>query len=283
MEFISSARPSPIAGTWYEGNPQVLARQMDDYLKAAKINNDDLPGRVAGLVVPHAGHRYSGKTAAYAYKTVAEEPRSLVVILSPLHQYYPEDFIMTAYQAYQTPLGEVELAQSELRDLEKKMAGQGLKIVQVAGENEHSQEIQLPFLQQAWKTPFQLIPVMVRTRDQRKIQQFASALYETISMSNCLVIASSDLSHFFQLEIAEALDAETLKRIQSFNPEAILTGEMDNSAPACGAGAIAAMLQTTKLMGANKVQILNYSTSADSTGDVSSVVGYGSAAVCITE
>lgn len=283
MEFLSEARPSPIAGAWYAGDPQVLARQMEAYISAAKIKPEDLAGRVLGLIVPHAGHRYSGQTAAYAYKTVAEKPRELVIILSPLHQYYPEDFITTAFQAYETPLGQVEIAQHELRVLDEELARRGYKLVQVGADQEHSLEIQLPFLQQAWKSPFRLLPVMLRARESRKISQFAAALYESIASRDCLVIASSDLSHFFPLEKAQLLDAETLRRVSRFDPEAVLAGDGDHSAPACGAGAIAAMLETTRRMGADKVQILNYSTSADSTGDQSSVVGYGSATVLISK
>lgn len=279
MEFRSDARPSPIAGTWYAGDPAVLSRQMDEFIRAAKIKKADLKGKVIGLVVPHAGHRYSGRTAAYAYKAVADQPCKLVVILSPFHQYFPEDFMTTAHHAYQTPLGEVEVAQAELDAMDKLLAEEGLKIYQVANDGEHSLEIQLPFLQTVWKESFSLLPVMVRTHDSRKVKAFADALYEVIQSKDCLIIASSDLSHFFPVELAEKLDAETLRRISNFNPEGVLAGALDESAPACGAAGIAAMLYTTKRMGASRVQILNYNTSADSTGDGSSVVGYGSAAV----
>ncbi|MDK2982195.1 MAG: hypothetical protein PWQ55_2542 [Chloroflexota bacterium] len=283
MEFLSEARPSPIAGTWYADNPHTLAQQMDAFLDGAKLKQEDLTGKVAGLVVPHAGHRYSGQTAAYAYKSVAEQPCPLVVILSPMHQYYPEDFITSAFSAYRTPLGEVELAQPELRILDEQLARRSYKLVQVGADPEHAIEIQLPFLQRAWQTPFTLMPVMLRVRDSRKVEQFAAALYETVREYDCLIIASSDLSHFHPLEEAQQLDGETLRRIGRFDAEAVLAGDEDGSAPACGAAGIAAMLQATQSLGADKVQILNYSTSAESTGDRSSVVGYGSAAVLISK
>jgi AmmeMemoRadiSam system protein B len=283
MDFLPEARPSPIAGTWYAGDPQTLAHQIDAFLDAAKLKSDELRGRVIGLVVPHAGHRYSGQTAAYAYKSVLEQPRDVVVILSPMHQYYPEDFITSAFSAYQTSLGKVELAQAELRILDEQLDRRGYKLVQVGADQEHSIEIQLPFLQRTWKKPFSLMPVMLRVRDSRKVEQFAAALYETIHEYDCLIIASSDLSHFFPVRQAQALDGETLRRISRFDTAAVLEGDIDGSAPACGAPGIAAMLEATQRLGAEKVQILNYSTSADSTGDDSSVVGYGSAAVLIPD
>jgi AmmeMemoRadiSam system protein B len=283
MEFRSDVRPSPIAGAWYAGSPETLTRQVDEYLQSAKVKKEDLKGKVIGLVSPHAGHRYSGRTAAYAYKALADHPRDLVVILSPLHQFYPADFSTTAHRAYWTPLGEVEVAQEELNALDKGLSAQGLELYQVTQDEEHSLEIQLPFLQRVWKKSFRLLPVMIRVHESRKLKIFANALYESVKNTDCVIVASSDLSHYSPLSAAEALDAETLKRIQQADPEAVLAGELTGEAPACGAGAIAAMLWTTKLMGAKSVQILNYSTSADSTGDENGVVGYGAAAVLTPE
>ena len=281
MEFLPEARPSPIAGSWYAGNADILSRRMEEFIQDAKLKKSDLSGKVSGLLVPHAGHRYSGRTAAYAYKAVAEQARKLVVILSPFHQYVPVDLLTTAYGAYQTPLGDVNIARTEMTALNDRLNALGQDIIQLENEAEHSLEIQLPFLQTIWKEDFELMPVMIRTHDSKKLKDLANSLYEIIRDKDCLIIASSDLSHFYPLNIAQSLDSETLRRIKRFNPEEILSGAADNSAPACGAGAIAAMQYTLKMMGADKVQILNYSTSADSTGDTDSVVGYGSAAVML--
>lgn len=283
MEFRSDARPSPIAGRWYAGEPDVLSSHIEDFMGAAKIKKDDLSGKVVGLVVPHAGYIYSGRTAAYAYKTIADQPRKLVVILSPLHQYSPSDFITTAFRAYQTPLGDIEVAQDEMEEINNILKEDRLALTQLAGESEHSLEIQLPFLQVIWPQKFKLIPVMVRSYDMGRIKKFAAALAEVLKGHDYLILASSDLSHFFPLNVAEQLDAGTLTRISRFKPEQVLAGARDESAPACGAAGIAVMLETLKILGANKVQILNYSTSANVTGDKTSVVGYGAAAVMMPE
>jgi MEMO1 family protein len=283
MEFRSDVRPSPIAGRWYAGDPVALAGHVDEFVQAARIKKDDLSGKVVGLVVPHAGYIYSGKTAAYAYKTVADQARKLVVILSPLHQYYPGDFITTAFRAYQTPLGDIEVAQKEMSQLDTLLNNDSLVLTQLADEAEHSLEIQLPFLQVIWKDAFQLMPVMVRTYEAGKLKKFAATLAEVIKGKDYLVIASSDLSHFFPQHIAEQLDAGTLRNIGRFDPDRVLAGARDESAPACGAAGITAMLETLKLLGADKVQILNYSNSAAASGDDTSVVGYGAAAVLMSD
>jgi len=282
MEFLTDVRPSPIAGSWYAGDAAVLSRQLKDFFNTVRIQPEDISGRAMGLVVPHAGHRYSGRTAAFAYEIVRNQPRELVVILSPFHQYAQHDFLTTAYRAYQTPLGEVAVAQHELSQLEEKLESSGNRMFQIMNDGEHSLEIQLPFLQHIWNASFSLLPVMLKVSDWGTIQAFADALFEVLRSKDALVIASSDLSHFFPLAQAQMLDAETLKRIQDFDPKMVLAGELDNSAPACGAAAIAALLRTTRQLGANQVQILNYSTSADVTGDTQSVVGYGAAAVMVS-
>ena len=223
MEFRSDVRPSPIAGRWYAGDPVVLAGHVDEFMRAARVKKDDLPGKVVGLVVPHAGYIYSGRTAAYAYKTVADQARKLVVILSPLHQYSPGDFITTAFRAYQTPLGVIEVAQEEMSQLDTLLNKDGLGLTQLAGEAEHSLEIQLPFLQVIWKDAFILMPVMVRTYEAGKLKKFAAALADAIKGKDYLVIASSDLSHFFPQHVAEQLDAGTLRNISRFDPDRVLS------------------------------------------------------------
>ena len=279
MEFLSEARPSPIAGTWYLGDPVKLAQQIDAFMNDVKLSDDDLTGRVIGLLAPHAGHRYSGRTAAYAYKAIQKEPRKLAVILSPFHPYFHGDFLTTSHWAYQTPLGTIPVAKKELQALDDLLKVKGAALISVSRDEEHSLEIQLPFLQRAWKTDFELLPVMIRSQDPQMLNLMAEALFQVIKAEDFIIIASSDLSHFYPLEAAEILDGEMLRHVSAFDPTGVLSAEADGSASACGAGAIAVMLWASKLAGADKVQILNYSTSADATGDASSVVGYGSAAV----
>ena len=213
MEFRHDARPSPIAGAWYTGDPKKLAAEIDQFIAGAKVSCDEYPGKLAGLVAPHAGHRYSGRTAGYAYKLAGEFPRALAVILSPMHQYSSADFITSAHRAYQTPLGEVALDQDAVNRLDEKMRAAGLALAQTAGDEEHSIEIQLPFLQRAWPVGFSLLPVMVRSHDPAKLQKFAQALHEAVSGQDHLLVASTDLSHFYPQDHAEVLDAEMLKQL----------------------------------------------------------------------
>ena len=154
MKFKITSRPSPIAGTWYTGEATALSNQIDTFINSAKISEEDIHGKVIGLTAPHAGHRFSGKTAGYAYKTIKGEKRDLVVILSPFHQYFPGDLITTVFQAYSTPLGEIPVDTDALVELENTLKKSNIPINQVSNDTEHSLEIQLPCLQRALKTDF---------------------------------------------------------------------------------------------------------------------------------
>ena len=281
MDFKSTSRPSQIAGTWYTGEPTALSNQIDSFVNDAKVTEEDIHGKVIGLTAPHAGHRFSGKTAGYAYKTIKGEKRDLVVILSPFHQYFPGDLITTGFQAYSTPLGEIPVDIDALVELENVLKKSRIPIHQVSNDPEHSLEIQLPFLQRALKADFKLLPLMIRSRDAHLLEQTAEALFNVVKDKSFVIIASTDLSHFFPLDIAEVMDAEMLKQIKKMDPEGVLSAEKDGRASACGASAVAVMLWLTKKVGAKEAFILNYSTSADSTGDKMSVVGYGSVAVTL--
>ena len=281
MEFKLTSRPSPIVGTWYTSEAAALSHQIDTFINDAKITEEDIRGKVIGLVAPHAGYRFSGRTAGYAYKTIKDEKRDLAVILSPFHQYISGDLITTAHQAYGTPLGEVPVDMDALIELEEMLKKSSIPIHQVSNDPEHSLEIQLPFLQRALSADFQLLPLMVRSRDAHILERMAEALFKVVKDRSFVIIASTDLSHFYPLDIAEVMDVEMLKQIKEMNPEGVLSAEREGSASACGASAVSMMLWLTKKMGAEKTHILNYSTSADSTGDKTSVVGYASAAVVL--
>jgi len=261
MEFKLTSRPSPIAGTWYTSEAAALSYQIDTFVTDAKITEEDIHGKVIGLVAPHAGYRFSGRTAGYAYKTIKDEKRDLAVVLSPFHQYFSGDLVTTVHQAYSTPLGEVPVDIDALIELEEMLKKSNIPIHQVSNDPEHSLEIQLPFLQQALSADFKLLPLMVRSHDAHILKRTAEALFEVVKDRSFVIIASTDLSHFYPLDIAEVMDAEMLKQIKEMSPEGVLSAEKEGIASACGASAVSMMLWLTKKMGATKAHILNYSTS----------------------
>ncbi|MDZ4158358.1 MAG: AmmeMemoRadiSam system protein B [Anaerolineaceae bacterium] len=278
MTHLSELRPSSIAGRWYSDNPDRLRQQIDQYLKQAKI--PALEGGVVALVVPHAGHRYSGRTAGHAFRTVQGMQRDLVAIVSPYHSYHPSTLLTSAHQAYTTPLGPVWIDQEAVIELNQHLNRlSGLSVTPIVYDQEHSLEIELPFLQRTLTGGFRLLPVMVRGKDIETAQALGTALAQTLNSRSSLLVASTDLSHFYPESVADKLDTEMLHQIAMLSPEGVLEVECTGKGYACGALAVAAVLWAAREMGANAVEVLDYSTSASETGDYESVVGYGAAVI----
>jgi len=278
---VAEVRPSPIAGTWYSGDPQRLSRQVDAYLNQAKL--PPLEGEVVAVIAPHAGHRYSGRTAGYAFAAVRGQSPELAAVLSPYHDFAREPLLTTAHRAYATPLGTIPVDRDLIAALDERLRRQGKSgLAAIANDMEHSLEIELPFLQRALAGEFRLLPLMVRTHDAALLKAVGEILADLLKPLRALLVASTDLSHFYPLPAAKKLDEHMLRQFASFSPEGVLKAEEEGSGFACGAPAVAAVLWAAKALGAGRVQVLHHSTSADETGDPSSVVGYGAAAVLKT-
>lgn len=266
-------RPSPIAGTWYEGKANALAQSVDQYLNKASL--PALDGEVVAVIAPHAGHRYSGAVAGYAFAALRSRSPELVAVISPFHSLAPYPLLTTAHDAYGTPLGAVEVDKAALAELSHL----DIPITPVVADREHSLEIELPFLQRALSGEFKLLPIMIHAQQVDVARKLGLALAKVLKGRNALLVASTDLSHFHDQHTAERFDREMLRRFESFDPESIFEAEQSGKAFACGHGAVAAVFWAARELGANKVKVLQHATSGDVIGDYSSVVGYGAAVV----
>lgn len=277
-EGMSDVRPSPIAGTWYPGDAEALARSVDKQLAEADVH--PAPGPVVGLVAPHAGHRYSGGVAAHAFRAVSGTSPEIVAVVSPMHHPSPGAVLSTSHEDYWTPLGRIEVDQAMLDAFEAALGRQaGLPLLRVARDTEHSLEIELPFLQRALAAPFRLLPIMLRDQSRLVAQAVGRVLATVLRDRPALIVASSDLSHFYPAATARRFDGEMLARLEAFDPEALLLAEDEGIGFACGKGALAAVLWAARDLGADVVRVLDYANSGDVTGDDESVVGYGAAAI----
>ena len=286
MHTTPDLRPSPISGTWYEGSPKALQQAIDHYLDSAKL--PELPGDVLAVIAPHAGHRYSGAVAGYAFaalrsralRQAQDNAQKLVAVISPMHQPYSQPLITSSHDAYATPLGAISIDKSAVDKLHSALSADlGIGLSPVPRDREHSLEIELPFLQRALASEFKLLPVMVRAQDPHISQGLGRALASVLRDKDFVLVASTDLSHFYDQETAKKLDAEMLRQIESFSPEGVFEAERTGKGYACGHAAVAAVLWASKELGADTVKLLNYATSGDVSGDYSGVVGYGAAAI----
>ncbi len=271
-------RPSPIAGQWYEGDPTALAEIVDEYLNDAALPR--LDGDVLGVIAPHAGHMYSGAVAGYAFAALKGLRPDLVAVLGPMHRPFDEPLLTTTHGAYFTPLGSIPVDRTTLKDLDVILKSElGYGTTPVARDPEHSLEIELPFLQRVFQHEWKLLPIMVRALDERVSEGLGKALATVLRDKNAVLVASTDLSHFFNQETALTYDRAMLNEIEAFNPIGAFNLDHARKGFACGLGAFTSVLWACKRLGADTVKVLHHATSGNVTGDYSSVVGYGAAAI----
>ena len=275
-------RPSPIAGLWYEGDPKVLARNIDGYLDHAQLPK--LGGEVIAVVAPHAGHRYSGSVAGYAFAALRGLKPDLVAILSPFHNYQNVPFLTSGHEAYATPFGAVLIDRTSIEALDAELKSQlDFGLTRITNDSEHSLEIELPFLQRAISSEWKLLPVMVRAQEPDVSKKLGKALAKTVQGRKAILVASTDLSHYYDQQTALTLDGAMLAQIEAFNPEGAFDLDRSGKGYACGLGALTAVMWAARELGADKVELLMHATSGDVTGDYDAVVGYGAAVILKTK
>jgi len=276
--MVQNLRPSPLAGTWYESDPTALAQSVDGYLERAVL--PELSGEVLGVIAPHAGHIYSGPVAGYAFAALRGRTPDLVVIVSPFHGFHSSDLLTSGHGGYATPLGSLSIDQTAVEQLETALREKiGYGLTHISRDHEHSLEIELPFLQRTLAAPFQLLPVMVRTLEPRVAEALGNSLAGLLRGRNFILVASTDLSHFYSQNDAQRFDQEMLNQFEAFSPEGVFRAEASGKGFACGAGAVASIMWAARSLGAESIKVLHHATSGDVTGDYSSVVGYGAAAI----
>jgi len=267
-------RKSVIAGSWYPGTKNRLEQTLKDFFKNVELPSVDK--EVVGLISPHAGYPFSGQTAAYGYSLLKDKKYDLVVIISPMHRMAFGKYITTTAHYYETPLGKVKVEQDLLKKLSDKI---DLKFI--SDDNEHSLEIQLPFLQYTLKE-FKLVPIMISMVDIFKLDEINNSLYEIIKDKNCLIIASSDFHHISNYQEVKERDKRAVEALKTFNIKNIKKILSEPETSICGKVPISILLEISKKLSASEIQILHQTNSGDVTGEKipgQYTVGYVSAAV----
>ena len=272
-------RPAAVAGSWYPGSRGALTREVDAYLAAVP---DVQPFAVQGLIAPHAGIMFSGPVAAYAYKAAAAAgPYDVVALTGPSHFSAFEGVAVFPGRAFETPLGLSEVDEEGVTavassPIVNKLAAPHLR--------EHSLEMQLPFLRRVLpEVP--IVPMLMGFQRRETILGLADILATAFAGRRVLLVASTDLSHYFDAATAVSLDERVQTRVAALDAEGLL--DLIESYPedergqfvACGAGPAIAVLMAARTLGATDARILKYAHSGEVSGDMSGVVGYLAAAM----
>lgn len=254
-----STREPAVAGFFYTADPVGLRHELLSLLRSDP-GAETIKPKV--LVVPHAGYQYSGVVAAAAYRQLGaiRDRVERVVLLGPAHRVWLEGMAVPSVDAFTTPLGDVAVdtaARDEARQLPAVRVGDD------AHAQEHSLEVQLPFLQVALGD-FRLLPIVV---GQCAPTEVAAVIDRLWGGDETLIVVSSDLSHFHTYEEASRIDARTSQRILARATN--LVGE-----EACGAAALNGLMASRRA-GELDIQQVALCNSGDTAGDRTRVVGYG--------
>jgi len=277
-------RDPAVAGMFYPLEPSELRANVEQYLKGSE--RAELPGRILAVIVPHAGYQFSGGVAAHAYRQLEGEEYDTVVLVGPSHRLPFRGAALSAANRWLSPLGPVAVDERGGEAL--LAAGEGFQTLDDAHGEEHSLEVQLPFLQTVLGD-FKLLPVLMSDFSRDNCRRLAAAIADYARDRAVLLVASTDMSHYPSYEEAVRADTETLSAIESLDADrvaevtqGILARRIPNLGTClCGEGPVKVVLEAARLLEADYVRVLHYANSGDVAGAPRDrVVGYCAVAIC---
>jgi AmmeMemoRadiSam system protein B len=270
-------RPAAVAGTWYPGTAGALTRDVDRYLEDAP---EWTGGPIRAVIAPHAGLMFSGPVGAHAYKAVSAGRFDVVVLAGPSHYVAFDGVSIYPDGAFATPLGDAEIDATLAQAL---MASPAIRPLPEAHQREHSIEMQLPFVRRLLPAA-RIVPLVMGFQTRETIAALAAALAQACTSERILLVASTDLSHYFDARTAQELDGRVARHVAAFDADGLL--ETFEHYPdhergrfvACGGGPAIAVMMAARSLGATDARVLKYAHSGEISGDLDGVVGYLAAA-----
>ena len=279
-----TVRSPAVAGNFYPDSPKVLSAQVRKFIDDATLTETD--GKLIGLIVPHAGYVYSGHVAGYAYKQLMGHSFDTVVLVGLSHRNPIGTAAIYARGAFRTPLGDIQIDE----DLAAEIIRLNSDILDLptAHANEHSLEVQLPFLQHTL-SDFRIVTILLQDDSPENVIPLSHAIAEAMVDRSCLLIGSTDLCHYPVYKEARRSDQVVIEAIGHFDPD-YLRDQMDGymqRQPAqnlhcmmCSTGAIYTIMSAAKTLGGNRIEVLKAANSGDvPSGQRDQVVGYMAAGI----
>ena len=279
-----------VAGQFYKGDEAGLRQEIErSYLHRlgpGRIPEQKGTARVLKAVVsPHAGYVYSGSVAAHSFSAIFEDGEPEVfVILGPNHHGAGEAIAVWSRGSWKTPLGEVTIDERVADAIITQSSY--AKADERAHRQEHSIEVQLPFLQFLFPDA-KIVPICMRSEIVTQsrvldIWEMSTEVGQAVARAldqmgvDGLVIASSDFTHFESTRSAQSKDHEAIEKILALDDEGFVQTVYERYATICGYAPIVASMAFAKERGVKSGKLLKYTTSGEITGDHGHVVAYGS-------
>ena len=268
-------RKPAVAGSFYSANKQELEKEIFGYFKDSNLDTEIISKDIKGIIAPHAGYIYSGKVAAAGYKYISESINDFdtIFIAAPSHRSFFRGISVYNEGNYVTPLGKVEIDKEKTGKLLNQF--DFITYFPEAELQEHSLEVQLPFLQCALKSKFKIVPLLFGQVSQEMIIDLCDFLFHQFDLKNSLFIASSDLSHFYKYDQAVKLDKKCINTILEKTSEYFAV-KLEKDFSACGGVPIYFLMKMMEIAKINGKFLVDYKNSGDIANDKTSVVGYTS-------
>lgn len=274
----AGVRKSVLAGAWYEGSKAALTKQVDRFLN--KVPDPKKGNRISAMIAPHAGYEWSGQTAAYGYKALQGAKYKRVIVMAPTHRTSFRGGSIADVKAYETPLGEVPLDRETCDAL---LSSNLLQSLAEAHAQEHSLEIQLPFLQRVLGE-FSLIPIVIGDISPSDCVEMANLIRPLLN-ENTLLVMSSDFTHQgprfgyvpFKEDVRkniQRLDFAAINEILTLNVRGFWAFTDATRATICGRNPIKISMLALPMQ--TQVEFLHYETSGDKRKDYDETVSYAS-------
>jgi len=263
-------RKPSAAGGFYPADSLELSFKIEDYLKRA--DEDAIDGDIIALFVPHAGLAYSGRIASHAYTLLEDVDVNRFIICGPSHKYAFDGVSVYGPDiSWKTPFG---LVPSDSRLCEDLLDRSPLFVVdKKAHAEEHSIEVQLPFLQIVSEDPF-IVPLSFGRLSGENIDEVAAAIADVSRDNDAILIASTDWQHYRSADSGRVLDSVGMECLRSLDPDRLADALRSGRTEMCGGSAAVAVMKAALKLGANRIKILAHGDSGDVTGSDSAVVGY---------
>lgn len=262
-------RNPAVAGQFYSGSKESLIKEVGELIPASAKKKED----AIGVISPHAGYPYSGLVAGTTLSSI--KPKSIYVIMGPNHTGLGSPFSLSTSDTWITPLGSVTINKTLAEKILKNCPE--ISKDEFAHIQEHSIEVQLPILQ-ILQENFTIVPMVISSGSIEQYRRIGQAIAKSIKElkleKDVTIIASSDMTHYESQNSAQEKDSRAIDAILKLDEEALLERIKEFDISMCGYAPAMIMMAAAKSLGAKKAKLIKYQTSADATGDNSSVVGY---------
>lgn len=256
----------------YRNDQAELAGRIDHLIADAPTAGEE--SNPLGLVVPHAGYIYSGPIAAYAYRAIQGKDYDTVVVIGPSHRAPFKGISVLDASSFQSPLGEIPCDRELIESLLE--SHDNISYRPEAHSQEHSLEVQIPFLQRSLKS-FKLVMAVIGSAD-REAEDAFTDLLAGIEGKKVLMVASSDLSHYHPYELANGMDRLAVDSVLRLNIDELNRNIRSRKCEMCGIRPVLTVMSALRKMGVEKGTLLKLANSGDTAGSKDQVVGYASVA-----